>query len=155
MNQKNSQILKAGLFAGTLDFLAACIFVFIRTGQPHIPGISKFIASGVFGKAALDGGGGMMLAGLFFHYLIAFIFTIFFFWIYPKIRVASKNRLATAVVYGILVWSVMNLIVIPLSNIASRPISLSNALINIGILILCIGMPVSLIAHAYYRKPVL
>jgi hypothetical protein len=155
MNQKYAQILKAGLIAGTMDILAACILVYIRTGHTHLTGILKFIASGVFGKAALDGGGSMIFAGLLFHYLIAVIFTVFFFWIYPKIRIASENRFVTAVVYGIFVWCVMNLAVVPLSHVSSRPITLSNALINTGILILCIGIPVSYFAHAHYRKAAL
>jgi hypothetical protein len=152
MKQKYIQILKAGLIAGTMDILAACILVYIRTGHTYATGILKFIASGVFGKAALDGGSPMIFAGLLFHYLIAGIFAAFFFWVYPKIQIASKNRLATAVVYGIFAWCVMNLVVVPLSHVASRPIKLSNALINIGILIICIGIPVSFIAHSYYRK---
>ncbi len=154
MNQKFIQILKAGLIAGTMDILAACILVYTRTGHTHLTGILKFIASGVFGKAALDGGGPMIFAGLLFHYLIAGIFAAFFFWIYPRIGIASKNRVATAFVYGIFVWCIMNLVVVPLSHVASRPVTLSNALINTGILILCIGIPVSYIAHAYYRKAV-
>jgi hypothetical protein len=152
MNQKFMQILKAGLIAGTMDILAACIFVYIRTGHTHLRGILKFIASGVFGKAALDGGGPMIFAGLLFHFLIAGIFAAFFFWIYPRIQIASRNRLVTAIIYGIFVWCVMNLAIVPLSHVASRPITLSNALINTGILIVCIGIPVSYIAHAYYRK---
>ncbi len=154
MNQKFIQILKAGLIAGTMDILAACILVYARTGHTHLTGILKFIASGVFGKTALDGGGPMIFAGLLFHYLIAGIFAAFFFWIYPRIGIASKNRIATAFVYGIFVWCIMNLVVVPLSHVASRPVTLSNALINTGILILCIGIPVSYIAHAYYRKAV-
>ena len=154
MNQKYLQILKAGLIAGTMDILAACILVYIRTGSTHLTGILKFIASGVFGKAALDGGGPMVFAGLLFHYLIAGIFAALFFWIYPRMQIASKNRLASGVVYGIFVWCIMNLAVVPLSHVASRPITLSNALINTGILIICIGIPVSYIAHAYYRKVV-
>ena len=152
MKQKYIQILKAGLIAGTMDILAACILVYIRTGHTHATGILKFIASGVFGKAAPDGGSSMIFAGLLFHYLIAGIFAAFFFWIYPGIRITSKSWLATAVIYGIFVWCVMNLIVVPLSRVSSRPITLTNALINIGILIICIGLPVSYIARTYYRK---
>ena len=152
MNQKYIQILKAGLIAGTMDILAACILVYIRTGHTHATGILKFIASGIFGKAALDGGSPMIFAGLLFHYMIAGIFAAFFFWIYPRIQIASKGWLATGIVYGIFVWCVMNLVVVPLSHATSRPITLSNALINTGILIICIGIPVSYIARTYYRK---
>jgi hypothetical protein len=152
MNQKNSSIGKAALLAGTLDILAAFVFVFIKTGKPHIFDILKFIASGVFGKAASTGGAAVILAGLLFHFFIATLFTVFFFWIFPKIKISSKNKLVTGIIYGVFVWSIMNLIVVPLSNVAPRPFSLTNALINIGILMICIGIPLSFLADSYYKK---
>jgi hypothetical protein len=152
MNQKISSIGKAALLAGTLDILAAFVFVFIKTGKPHIFDILKFIASGVFGKAASTGGVAVILAGLLFHFFIATLFTVFFFWIFPKIKISSKNRLVTGIIYGVFVWSIMNLIVVPLSNVAPRPFSLTNALINIGILMICIGIPLSFLAGSYYKK---
>src|ERR1700687_2662567 len=152
MSQKYQKIILAGFFVGTLDMLSAFIHVWIKTGQPHIFDILKFIASGLFGKEASSGGTGMILAGLFFHYLIAFIFTIFFFWLYPKIRTASRNRLLTGIVYGFFVWAVMNLVVVPLSRVPHRTFSLSNAIINIAILMICVGIPLSLMTGSFFKK---
>ncbi len=94
----------------------------------------------------------MMLAGLILHYIIAFAFTIFFFWLFPKIKLLSKNKILTGVIYGIFIWMVMNLVVVPLSNIGPRPFTLANALINVIILIVCIGLPLSFIANTFYTK---
>jgi hypothetical protein len=153
MKTQNASILKAGLVVGTLDILSAFIYVFIKSGNPHIPGILKFIASGVFGKQATAGGSGMIVAGLLFHYAIAFLFAIFFFRIYPKIKKLFGNKFFLGIVYGIFVWCVMNLIVVPLSHVAHRDFNLANAAINIGILIICIGIPLSFMADAFYKKP--
>jgi hypothetical protein len=66
--------------------------------------------------------------------------------------VIKLNAIITAVAYGLFVWCVMNLVVVPSTQIGSRPVELTNALINIAILIVCIGLPLSLIARAYYSK---
>ena len=152
MASRNSKIIQAGLITGTLDILSAFIYYYIKSGKTNFLVIFKFIASGIFGKAAGDGGTNMILAGLILHYAIAFAFTIFFFWLYPKVNLMSKNRVVTAIIYGLFVWSVMNLIVVPLSNTAQRPFNIANAVTNMCILIICIGVPLSFIANAYYKK---
>jgi hypothetical protein len=150
MNSKFSRILISGILVGSLDILSAFLFVFIKTGKPQVFNILKFIASGIFGKAASTGGRKMILAGLILHYLIAFLFTVFFFWLYPRMQILSKNRWASGIIYGAFVWIVMNGVVVPLSNVAHRPFSLTGALINVCILIICIGIPLSLIANSYF-----
>ena len=153
MTKRNAKILQAGLIVGTLDILSAFIYYYIKSGKTNFLVIFKFIASGIFGKAAGDGGTDMILAGFILHYAIAFSFTVFFFWLYPKVNVMSKNRIVTGVVYGLFVWALMNLVVVPLSNTVHRPFKIEGALINMGILIVCIGLPLSFIANAFFRKP--
>ena len=155
MITRNAKILQAGLIAGTLDILSAFIYYFIKSGKTNFLVIFKFIASGIFGKDAGAGGTAMILAGLILHYAIAFSFTIFFFWLYPKVNVMSKNRVVTAIVYGLFVWAIMNLIVVPLSDTVHRPFNVENAIINMGILIVCIGIPLSFMANAFFsNKPI-
>ncbi|HLA57809.1 MAG TPA: hypothetical protein VK622_03570 [Puia sp.] len=153
MTTRNAKILQAGLIVGTLDILSAFIYYYIKSGKTNFLVIFKFIASGIFGKEAGEGGTGMILAGFILHYAIAYSFTIFFFWLYPKVKVMSKNRIVTAIVYGLFVWTLMNLVVVPLSNTVHRPFRIEGVLINMGILIICIGLPLSFITNAYFRKP--
>jgi hypothetical protein len=145
-------ILKAGVVVGTLDILSAFIQYFITTGDKNVFTVLKYIASAIFGKEAYSGGIMMIIAGLFFHYIIAFLFTFFFFWLYPKTDLFPKNKILTGVVYAIFIWMIMNLVVIPLSNIPNRPITIANALISVSILIFCIGIPLSFMANAFYTK---
>jgi uncharacterized membrane protein YagU involved in acid resistance len=154
MKNKYQEIFKAGILVGTMDILAAFILVYFRTGKLIIAGILKFIASGLFGKQALSGGRRMILAGLALHYIIAFIFAIFFFQIFPKIKFLSANRIITGILYGIFVWAIMNLIVVPLSGVPSRPFNITGAVINVLILIVAIGIPLSFMASAFYRKQI-
>ena len=153
MTTRNAKILQAGLIVGTLDILSAFIYYYIKTGKTNFLVIFKFIASGIFGKEAGAGGTAMILAGFILHYAIAFSFTVFFFWLYPKVKVMSKNRIVTAIVFGLFVWTLMNLVVVPLSNTVHRPFKIEGAIINMCILIICIGLPLSFMANAFFRKP--
>ncbi|MDQ6813043.1 MAG: hypothetical protein M3040_04840 [Bacteroidota bacterium] len=152
MNKLPSEIIKAGAVAGTLDIITACTYYCIKTGGSNPLNVLKFVASGVFGKDAIAGGSTMIIAGLALHYFIAFAFTAFFFWLFPKVKVLSTNKIGTGVVYGIFAWMVMNLLIVPLSNVAARPFNLANSVINAVILIVCIGIPLSFMANKFYRE---
>lgn len=140
-----TKIFKAGLIAGTMDICAACIQYYLRTGK-NPENVLRFVASGVFGKEALAGGHLYSAAGLLFHYLIAFSFTVFFFFIYPRLKFLSYNIFLSAVLYGVFTWTIMSRIVLPLSNTPPIPFTWSGAATAAGILIVCIGLPLSIIA---------
>lgn len=144
-------ILFAGLFAGSLDILSAFIDYYIKSGKGP-EGVLRYVASGVFGSEAFSGSDVMMLWGLLFHYIIAFSFTIFFFWLYPRLNFFHRNIILTAIVYGIFVWMVMNLVVVPLSNTPKSPFSLPKAIKAALILICMIGLPLSVILKKYLKK---
>jgi hypothetical protein len=140
-------ILVAGLLAGTMDILAA-IFL-LANGQAVA--ILKYVASGAFGKAALEGGNNMALWGLLFHFLIAMIWAKVYFLAYPYLPILKHNIFLNALIYGILVWSVMNFMVVPMSQIPARPFNAVNALKNMAILCVCIGLPVAWLTDRYYK----
>ncbi|MCD9187685.1 MAG: hypothetical protein LUM44_14795 [Pyrinomonadaceae bacterium] len=141
-------ILITGLIAGTLDILAA---IFVLAGGNAV-GVFKYIASGAFGKAAFDGGNEMVVWGAVFHYLIAMFWTGLFFLLYPQLSFLKRNKWLNAVVYGIIVWSVMNLLILPFTKIAPQIFTVSGVLKNIVILIICIGLPAALSADRFYKN---
>jgi uncharacterized membrane protein YagU involved in acid resistance len=143
--------LKAGLLVGTLDISAAFLYYYARTGRNPLR-ILTFIASGIFGKAAFAGGSEMMLVGLVLHYIIALVFTFFFFWLLSRMEGLRKVNLLVGIFYGIFVWTVMNLAVVPLSSVSKQPFQWDTALINVLILIACIGIPLAVMANNYYKK---
>ncbi|MDQ2862402.1 MAG: DUF1440 domain-containing protein [Bacteroidota bacterium] len=145
-----NRILLTGFIAGTLDATAAIIQFYIKTGKSPVF-VFIYVASAVFGKDAYSMNHFIAFAGLLFHYLIATIFSAFYFLIYPKIKFLYSNKVSSAVFYGIFVWLVMNLAVVPLSRTQVFPFNLLNAVIALIILIVCIGMPVSFIASSFYR----
>lgn len=143
-------ILVAGLIVGTLDILSASIQTLINGRNPV--GMLKFVASGVFGPEALTGPDSYAAFGLFFHFCIAMIWTIIFFFLYPRIAVMRKNKVMTGVVYGIFVQIIMSQIVLRLANTPPLPFRLKGQLIAAGILIVAIGIPLAFLADRYYKK---
>jgi len=144
-------ILLAGLLVGTLDITAALINFKLSTGRNPII-VLQYIASAVFGKSrAYSEGNNMLFLGAVFHFIIAYFFTIIFFILYINFRFMSKNRLITGIAYGILIWCVMNLVVVPvaLNNYVKWN---QQTWINLLILICMIGIPLSFIAHWYFKK---
>ena len=128
-------VFGSALLVGTLDILAACIQYYLKTGSGPAP-VFKFIASGVFGAEAFSAGDSMIVYGLLSHYSIAVSFTIFFFLITTLFPALLKAKVATGIGYGIAVWIVMNLIVVPISNTPKGEFDWISA--GIGMLILII-----------------
>ncbi|HZX74537.1 MAG TPA: hypothetical protein VFE57_08960 [Cyclobacteriaceae bacterium] len=143
-------LFRAGLLVGFLDGMAAVIQTILNHGDPVK--VFQFIASGVFGAKALAGGDAMAMAGVLFHFAIAFTWTLIFFLIYPRLKLLSWNWVITGIVYGLVIWVGMNLIVVPLSNIGMRTITLRGFLISSSILMVAIGLPLSFLANRHYRS---
>jgi uncharacterized membrane protein YagU involved in acid resistance len=139
------------LVAGSLDILAAFIHAYTKGVMPE--SVLKYIAGGIFGlKKSMTGGSAMAITGLALHYLIAFIFTAGFVLLYRNMKIISRFVIPTGLIYGLLAWTAMNYIVIPLSSLPNPPdFVFKNAIIGILILMLLFGLPISLITH-YYLK---
>jgi hypothetical protein len=144
-------ILLAGLVAGTLDILAAITVYDLIMHRLTAIHLLQGIASFAFGKKAIDGGTSMAIYGLGFHFIIAFSFTIFYFIIFPYISFLRKQKILSGLLYGIFVWMVMNLAVLPLLG-GKIPTKWDGILRGACILMVCIGLPISLIIGSYYEK---
>lgn len=146
------RILLTALLAGTLDIIAASLQFYFRTGKGP-EGVLRFVASGLFGKEAFAGDATKwMITGLVIHYLIAAAFTLFFVLLVKNIAALRANRFVTGLLYGFFVWAVMNLLVLPLTKAPPLPRTLSGSMQAMGILILCIGLPLSFLLTP--KKPV-
>lgn len=154
-NQENKSaagvILTAGLLAGLLDGTAATVQTFIMSGK-GIGRVFPYVASGVFGQEALAGGTNMVMAGILFHMMIAMTWAIVFFFLYPFIGKVINNWIALGLIYGIFVWAMMNLIIVPLSNTPKFPFNPGRALIAACILMAFIGLPISFLISRYYQS---
>lgn len=145
-------ILLAGLVAGTLDLVGTLAVYSVLLHKASALFILQRIASAAFGPAALSGGWAMAGCGLLFHYLIAFCFITAYVLLYPYLPLLKKNKHVSGLLYGLLVWLIMNRIVLPLTKIHLAPFQWSNALIGMALLMFFIGLPVAYITDAYYKN---
>lgn len=143
-------IVLSGLVAGTLDMLTALLVYTVILKKTSAIKILHSIASGVFGKAAYEGGTEMALYGLAFHFLIAFSFAIGYFMMFPYLTFLRHYPIINGLLYGVFVWMVMNLVVLPLVFTNRAPLTLEGVAIGMSILMCMIGLPVALITNKYY-----
>lgn len=141
--------LLAWVIVGTLDIAAAFVQTLAMGGDPLI--VLRFIASGVFGETAFSGGNSFAVLGLVFHYGIAMLWTLFFFLVYRHLRSFLRNKILIGVFYGIFIWAIMNLVVLPLSCTPERNLGWTSSLISTSILILAIALPLTLMAGKLYN----
>jgi len=143
-------ILWVGFLVGYLDITSAIInFMFNSDKSPTL--IFNYIASAAFGKERAYSEKCMIAYGVLFHFIVAYSFTVFFFLIYPRLSFLSKNRLLTGILYGCFIWCVMNLLVVPNTHINKYPPMVLKTLIQVGILIVAIGIPLSYVAYWFYK----
>ncbi|HWK99464.1 MAG TPA: hypothetical protein VNQ55_05940 [Parapedobacter sp.] len=142
--------VKAGLLVGTMDILGACLQYYVKTRNNPIA-VLHYVASGAFGSKAYEGGISTAVWGLFFHFLIAFVFTGLFFLLYRSWPLFRRTGILICIIYGIFMWSVTQFMVIPLSRIPDAgTIRFSTAAQAIGILVICISIPLYYLARRSY-----
>lgn len=141
-----------GSTVGILDGAAAVISSFARSGVTPDK-VFKYISSAVWGKAAYSGGGEMIALGVFLHFAVAYIWGALFFTAYPRVRLLQQNKWLVGCAYGLFVWLMMNLVVLRFTLAPKLKFSWEGAATGWGIHMLCVGIPVVLITHYWYRKP--
>lgn len=152
-------VLLTALVAGILDLTIGVLGYYVMVNG-HLPeniltymkNVLRYIASAAFGKGE-GSESRMQLAGFLFHFFIALSFTWFYFLIYPSIRLFHRGTLASTILYGLFVWAVMNMLIVPLSalNTPHIPTDLEKALYQAIVLMLCIALPITIGAKRYYR----
>ena len=143
-------IFLGGLIAGTLDLTAACVYSWLRASVSPIR-VFQFIASGVLGTDSFTGGAKTAVLGVALHFLIATVATAVFYFASRAWFFMIEHPIVAGLLYGIPVYFFMNFVVLPLSQIQQRPQPLSARIVNLVILMFCIGLPIALIVRRYAR----
>ena len=102
------------LLCGVLDIAAACLQAWIQGGAT--PGVVlKGVASALWGRAAIDGGGGMAALGLLMHFTVALTATLVFYAFSRRVPLLrSAPLLVVGPLYGAVVFCAMNYGTLPL-----------------------------------------
>jgi len=139
-------ILRIGLIAGTLDITDALVFSALHGVAPAK--VFRFIASGLLGETALQGGLGTAVLGLLLHYDIALSWTAIFYVTSLRWKVLTRRPVVSGLIYGAFVYVLMNFVVLPLSRIPARGAPTLVSRVN-GVLaiLLCIGLAISFLTR--------
>jgi hypothetical protein len=139
--QAQTPLLHAWLVVATLDIAAAIAQTLAGGGS--LSRLGQYIASGIFGARAFEGGAAYAALGYAFHYGIALGWAVLFYSIYPHMRIVRRSWIFTGVGYGVFVWFMMNLVILPASNVPLRPFDPSRAALACAILVVAIGLPLA------------
>jgi hypothetical protein len=150
-NKTGLTVVAIGLFAGTLDIGENLIFNLTRGVLPGT--VFQYIACGLIGPVAFQGGFASIFLGVVLHYLIALFWTALFYLASLKLTIARRHVVLSGLIYGLVIYLVMNLVVLPRSQVPhSHPISAASMVNGVLALMLCIGLPVSIITSRYLTR---
>ena len=135
-------IVVTSLIVGTMDIISAFIIALWRGSTATR--LLQFIASGLLGPEAFQGGTATAALGLALHFLIAFTLVAVFYAASRSIGLLRQHAAASGIIYGLAVYAVMNFVVLPLSAATPRH-SITGDLIQVGIHMFVIGLPTSLL----------
>ena len=135
-------VLAGGLLAGTLDILYACLFWAVKADVPPTR-IFQSVAAGLLGEASFQGGASTAALGLVLHFSIACTMALAYYLASRRWPVLVHRPVALGIVYGLLLYVVMNCIVVPLS--AASPGSRDPTWITLTIAAhaLLVGLPIA------------
>ena len=140
-------ILWIGLIAGTLDITENIIFNAFRGISPWR--IFQFIASGLIDGRSFQLEWTSVGLRVVIHYAIALTWTAIFYIASTRFNFVLlwRRPVPSGLLYGVLVYAIMNFVVLPLSAVPSRPsAAIIAARVNAMLaLMFCIGLPVALL----------
>lgn len=142
-------LLMTACIIAVVDGMAAVAMTyFLHDRSPII--VFQYIASGIIGGEAFSGGLTTAFIGVLCHFFIAAAWTLLFFIFHRSVSRLLTGKITKAIVYGILIWTGMNMIVLPLSRVSMGPRDLLQSVIGITVLIFAAGLPIAFRFDQYY-----
>jgi hypothetical protein len=139
-----SAIFVGGTIAGGLDLISA----FLTYGW----GVPRVIAAGLLGRQAIHGGSGPWVLGVFLEFFIAVSAAAIYCLSSNRLKFLKDNFIICGLFYGVAVYLVMNLIVLPLCALhATGPYGLRDMIQGLLVHMLLIGLPISFSAWRFSK----
>lgn len=148
-SRPGAAIFYAGLLCGCMDISAAFITWYPKGIMPVR--ILRGIAAGALGPKSMSGGWQTAVLGLAIHFLIAFTAATVFYLASLKLIFMVRQPFIYGPIYGVLVYSFMYWVVMPLSARPPGKFSLFNTVIAIITHIICVGTPIALVESHFSR----
>jgi len=138
-------ILLSGFTAGTMDIGAACL---IYNVGPII--VLQAIAAGQLGDRSYSEGATSAVLGLTLQWAMSCLIASIYVVAARRLPVLNRRWLASGLVYGVIVFVVMNYVVVPLSAVGKHPTFTTRTLIGNLLAMFLFGLVISFIEH---RRP--
>lgn len=137
-------IFWGGLACGVLDITQAIVAWHFQAGVRPAR-VLQSVAAGLLGRDSFQGGMRTAVLGAVLHFFIAFSWAAIYYLASRRLTFMVERPIISGLLYGELVWLVMNFVVIPLSAIHRWPTWTKASIITgpIGHLFL-VGLPIAL-----------
>ena len=140
------KLIAGGIVVGSLDITYAILFWSFRGVTPTR--VFQSVAAGILGRNSFNLGMKSALLGAALHYFIAFSIVIVYYIASKWLPLLIEHAVICGIVYGVIVYIVMNYVVIPLSN-AARPKTFNPLWVSCSVIVhmFLIGLPAALFAR--------
>jgi hypothetical protein len=142
-------VLYGTLVVGVLDITDALVFFGLLGTTPLR--LLQGIASGLLGSAAFQWGLASATLGAVLHFFIAFVVVLAYYAASTRLSGLTRRPLAYGALYGLVVYSVMYLVVLPLSRTGPPHFSVASVTDELFAHICLVGIPSALFARAAQR----
>ena len=141
-------VLVGGFVGGALDILFAISFA-AYNGMPPVR-LLQVVASGALGKSAYTGGVPVAILGLVLHFAMSFAWAALFLLARRSMSALTRHPLLSGGVFGVIVFLVMRLVVLPLSAFP-HPVSFKPLAASLDLLshIFLFGIPIALAVRRF------
>ena len=142
-----SAIVWGGVACAVLDGSSASVQFGLKGIKPlHV---WQGVASALLGERAFREGWVSGAFGLLLHFVIAFSVATVFVEACLKLPFLARAYWISGPLYGVIVFLVMNLAVVPLSRRPKRPASSQVIFVQLIIHVLFVGLPIAIAAHRF------
>jgi hypothetical protein len=138
-------ILYATLAVGVLDATDGVVFRGLQ-GQNPIQ-VLQYIASSVLGTRSFSHGLASAGLGLVLHFAVSLVVVAIYILASRRVAVLRTQWVFVGLLYGVAVWAVMNLVLLPLTAVAHDPIPLAAWVNGVISHALFVGLPSAFFAH--------
>lgn len=145
-----SAIAIGGAVAGVCDITYAITFWAFR--GVAATRVLQSVASGLLGAAALKGGWQTAALGLVLHFFIAFSAAAIFYFAARAVPILVRRPILSGILYGLAIFVVMNLVVLPLSAFPRKvTFPLLATTTGVAVHMFLIGLPIALVVRRALR----
>ncbi len=137
-------IALGGIMVGLLHLIIQDGLVFSLLGKTPFILVVQYVASGALGNAAFAGGLATALLGLLVHFLISLVLAGVFILSADRIPLLRRHIIPGSLLYGLAVFVVLYLVVLPLSAAPPVPLQTWEFVELILEHVLVIGLPLGL-----------